>query len=80
MTEPKTFAWTPGQGAYAHFPPYLNIRANANGTLTVTVRGREQPDAEFYTMGDTAIIELPPEVAAELSDFFASLAKQEKAQ
>jgi hypothetical protein len=50
------FAWTPGAGAYKHYPPYVNLTGNR-----LTVRGVEFQDGEHWQMGPTVNIDLPDE-------------------
>jgi hypothetical protein len=70
---PKVYAWTPGTGGYKHYPQYANFKLFEDGRCVVTVRGPEFRNVgdEFYQMGETVCISLPPEVAAELRAFFA---------
>ena len=48
------FAWTPGRGAYKHYPPYVNLTGNL-----LTVRGTERLDDDFPMPGYTVAVELP---------------------
>ena len=57
-----SFAWTPGAGAYKHYPQYVNLTGNK-----LTVRGPEYCTGGHYHMGPTVSIELPDGVLSELA-------------
>jgi hypothetical protein len=59
--ERVAFAWTPGHGAYKHYPPYVNITGNR-----IAVRGPELCNNGCYEPGPYAAIELSPEAFVEL--------------
>jgi hypothetical protein len=59
MATDATFAWTPGQGSYKHYPPYVNFTGNK-----LTVRGRETEDGKC---GETVAVDLPPEAISGLA-------------
>lgn len=62
----RNFAWTPGAGAYKHYPQYVNLTGNK-----LTVRGPEFVNGDGHPeMGPTVSIELPDGV---LRDFAAAL-------
>lgn len=57
------FAWTPGAGAYKHFPQYVNLTGNK-----LTVRGPEfEGEGGYWQMGPTVSIELPADVLRDLA-------------
>src|SRR5690348_16696744 len=74
MNPLKTYAWTPGAGAYKHYPQYANFKLFDDGRCVVTIRAPEfrTVGEDYYQMGETVCIQLPPEVVAELRSFFAS--------
>jgi hypothetical protein len=67
-----SFAWTPGQGAYKHYPPYVNLTGNR-----LTVRGSEDLSGDHPQMGATVSIDLPPEQLAELGSTAMRAVSQE---
>jgi hypothetical protein len=73
--EPRVYAWTPGKPGYESYPQYANFKVFADGRCVVTVRAPEfrTVGSDFYEMGETVCIQLPPNAAAELRDFFASV-------
>jgi len=56
------FAWTPGAGAYKHYPPYVNLTGNR-----LTVRGAEDLSGAHPQMGATVSIDLPADQLALLA-------------
>ena len=56
------FAWTPGQGAYKHYPPFVNLTGNR-----LTVRGIENLSGPHPAPGETVSVEVPDEQLATLA-------------
>jgi len=67
------FAWTPGTGAYKHYPQYVNLTGNK-----LTVRGPEfVGEGGHWQMGPTVAIDLPGDVIADLAAALAKVKSQQ---